>query len=169
MRLGNWLTADQGKKLLTVPSSESVRDKRDYAILSLLLGCGLRRAELTGLTLGHLQQRDEHWAIVNLYGKGGHIRTVPVPSWVKKALDRWLIAAAINEGAVFRRVSRTGRVWGPRISEKLVWWIVRQRAQVAGIECGLNWSMQHHLAVYWPGFQSPRSFAGVDSGAELPC
>ena len=94
MRLGNWLTADEGKKLLAVPGSESMRDKRDYAILSLLLGCGLRRAELTGLTLGHLQQRDGHWAIVNLYGKGGHIRTVPVPSWVKVALDRWLTAAS---------------------------------------------------------------------------
>lgn len=64
MRLGNWLTADQGRRLLAVPASKSVRDKRDYAILSPLLGCGLRRAELTGLTLGHLQQRDEHWAIV---------------------------------------------------------------------------------------------------------
>ena len=53
-------------RLLAVPASKSVRDKRDHAILSLLLGCGLRRAELTGLTLGHLQQRDEHWAIVNL-------------------------------------------------------------------------------------------------------
>jgi integrase len=60
IRLGNWLTVDQGKKLLAVPSSDSVRDKRDYAILSLLLGCGLRRAELTGLTLRDLQQRDEH-------------------------------------------------------------------------------------------------------------
>jgi site-specific recombinase XerC len=77
MRLGNWLTADQGRKLLAVPASDSIRDKRDYAILSLLLGCDLRRAELTGLTLGHLQQRDEHWAIVNLYGKGGHIRKLP--------------------------------------------------------------------------------------------
>ena len=121
-------------RLLAVPASKSVRDKRDHAILSLLLGCGLRRAELTGLTLGHLQQRDEHWAIVNLYGKGGHIRTVPVPFWVKTALDQWLIAAAISEGGIFRRVSRSGKVWGPRISEKLVWWIVRQRAQVAGIE-----------------------------------
>jgi site-specific recombinase XerD len=45
-----------------------------------------------------------------------------------------LNAAAIIEGAMFRRVSRTEKVWGPRISEKLVWWIVRQRAQVAGIE-----------------------------------
>jgi hypothetical protein len=31
------------------------------------------------LTLDHLQQREEHWAIVDLAGKGGHIRTVPVP------------------------------------------------------------------------------------------
>ena len=134
MRLGNWLTADQGKKLLAVPASNSTRDKRDYAVLSLLLGCGLRRAELTSLTLGHLQQRDGHWAIVNLFGKGGHIRTVPVPNWVKGALDRWVIAASISEGAIFRRVSRTGTVWGPRISEKLVWWIVRRRAETAGIE-----------------------------------
>ena len=57
-----------------------------------------------------------------------------VPYWVKTALDRWLIAASISEGAIFRRVSRTGNVWGSKISEKLVWWIVRQRAQVAGIE-----------------------------------
>jgi site-specific recombinase XerC len=122
---------DHGRKLLAVPSGESVQDKRDYAILSLLLGCGLRRAELTGLTLGHLQQRDEHWAIVNLYGKGGHVRAVPVPFWVKTALDQWLVAASISEGAIFRRVSRTGNVWGTKISEKLVWWIVRQRVQVA--------------------------------------
>lgn len=60
MRFWNWLTADQGKKLLAVPSSHSIRDKWDYAILSLLLGCGLRGAELTEHTLGHLQQRDEH-------------------------------------------------------------------------------------------------------------
>jgi integrase len=134
MRLGNWLTADQGRNLLAVPSSHSIRDKRDYAILSLLLGCGLRRAELTGFTLGHLQMRDEHWAIVNLYGKGSHIRTVPVPLWVKVALDRWLIAAAITEGVIFRRVTQTGTVWGSKISEKLVWRIVGLRAQAAGIE-----------------------------------
>jgi site-specific recombinase XerD len=134
LRLGNWLTADQEKKLLAVPSSESVRDKRDHAILALLLGCGLRRAELIGLTLGQLQQRDNHWAIVNLYGKGGHVRTVPIPAWVKAAVHRWLVAGDITSGLMFRRVSRTGTVWGSKISEKLVWWIVKQRAQVIGID-----------------------------------
>ncbi len=44
-------------------------------MLALLLGCGLRRAELIGLKLGHLQQRDDHWAIIDLFGKGGHVHS----------------------------------------------------------------------------------------------
>src|SRR6202049_1014651 len=42
VRLGNWLTATLGKALLSVPAASSVRGKRDYAMLALLLGCGLR-------------------------------------------------------------------------------------------------------------------------------
>jgi hypothetical protein len=34
------------------------------------------------LTVGHLQQREGHWAIVDLRGKAGHVRTIPVPDWV---------------------------------------------------------------------------------------
>jgi integrase len=45
MRIGNWLTAGQGRKLLQVPGSGSIKDKRDHAMLSFLLGCGLRRAD----------------------------------------------------------------------------------------------------------------------------
>jgi hypothetical protein len=62
------------------------------------------------LTLDHLQQREEHWAIVDLVGKGGHIRTVPVPDWVRTELDDWLAAAAIDRGRMFRpgQQSRTG-------------------------------------------------------------
>src|SRR5207253_10157734 len=58
------------------------------------LACGLRRHEAVALTLDHLQQREEHWAIVDLVGKGGHIRTVPVPDWVRTELGDWLAAAA---------------------------------------------------------------------------
>ena len=60
IRLGNWLTAQQSKTLLSVPARASVRGKRDRAMLALLLGCGLRRSELVHLTLEHLQQREEH-------------------------------------------------------------------------------------------------------------
>ncbi len=87
VRLGNWLTAQQGRALLNIPAGSSVRGKRDYAMLALLLGCSLRRSELVHLTMEHLQQREEHWAIIDLVGKGGHVRTVPIPAWVKNAID----------------------------------------------------------------------------------
>ena len=76
MRLGNWLTCAQGRRLLDAPDTQHTKGKRDHAILALLLGCGLRRAELIALKLTHLQQRDDHWAIIDLYGKGGQVRTV---------------------------------------------------------------------------------------------
>ena len=40
-----------------------------------------------------MQQREEYWAIIDLVGKGGHIRTVPVPDWVKPTIDLWAAAA----------------------------------------------------------------------------
>src|SRR5215469_5483991 len=81
-RAGNWLTAQQGRLLLNAPDRSTVRGKRDVAMLALLLGCGLRRSELAAMDIGHFQQREDHWAIVDLVGKGGHVRTVPVPDWV---------------------------------------------------------------------------------------
>jgi site-specific recombinase XerD len=44
--IGNWLTRKQAQELLSLPEQESHKGKRDYAILALLLGCGLRRTEL---------------------------------------------------------------------------------------------------------------------------
>jgi hypothetical protein len=47
--------------------------------------------------------RQGHWAIVDLIGKGGHIRTVPIPAWVKAALDEWTAEAGITQGRVRSR------------------------------------------------------------------
>jgi site-specific recombinase XerD len=133
-RLGNWLTCAQGRRLLEAPDRRETKGKRDHAILALLLGCGLRRAELIGLKLTHLQQRDDHWAIIDLFGKGGHVRTVPVPGWVKAAVDEWLNVARTKEGLILRCVTHSGTIWGSGISEKVVWWVVRQCAKKAAID-----------------------------------
>jgi len=84
VRLGNWLTAEEARRFWQSPAPNTLKGKRDRAILAVLLGCGLRRRELADLDFTHLQQREEHWAIVDLVGKGGHIR--PVPEWVKSTI-----------------------------------------------------------------------------------
>ena len=48
-------------------------------MLAILVGCGLRRAELANLPIEKIQVRQGHWVIVDLVGKGGHVRTIPIP------------------------------------------------------------------------------------------
>jgi integrase len=85
------------------------------------------------LRLDHLQQREEHWAIVDLIGKGGHVRTVPIPDWVKTELDDWIEAAEIDRGKLFRRVNKVGRTWGDGMTVKAVWHIVKESAKSVGV------------------------------------
>ena len=82
VRLGNWLTPEQGWRLLAFTTASSPPELRDQAMVAMLIGCDLRRAELLALQLESIQQREEHWVIADLVGKGGHARTVPVPIWV---------------------------------------------------------------------------------------
>jgi site-specific recombinase XerD len=133
VRLGNWLTLQQAQSLLTAPDAATVKGRRDRAILAVLLGCALRRAELAGLTVEQIQQRDGRWVVADLVGKGGRVRTVPVPAWVKVAIDQWLDAGRIENGPVWRAINRGGRVWGKRLSEKAVWHVVEQYAADAGL------------------------------------
>jgi len=133
VRLGNWLTAEQGITLWQAPDRERLKGKRDRALLSVLLACGLRRHEVAELAVDHLQQREGHWAIVNLSGKGGHVRTVPVPDWVYCELSTWMEAAGIKGGRVFRRVSSAGKSWGDGVTEKLAWHVVKEFATKTGV------------------------------------
>jgi site-specific recombinase XerD len=133
MRLGNWLTVTEARSLWQLPNANTMKGKRDRAILAVLLGGGLRRGELVDLTFDHIQRREDHWAIVDLIGKAAHIRTVPMPDWVKVTLDDWLVAARIKHGRLFRCVCRRGAVWGTEVTEKVVWHVVKEYAGQLGI------------------------------------
>ena len=133
VRLGNWLTADQGHALWQAPDRERTKGKRDRALLGVLLAWGLRRHELAALSVGHLQQREGHWAIVDLRGKAGRVRTIPVLDWVHGLLNDWMKAAGITSGSLFRRVSSAGKVWGESVTEKLVWHVVKEFAAKIGV------------------------------------
>lgn len=141
VRLGNWLTAEEARRLWQAPVTDTLKGKRDRAVLAVMLGCGLRRRELAELTVDLLQRREDHWAIVDLVGKGGHIRTVPVPDWVKQTIDDWLAGAGVTAGRVFRCVCRAGKTWGEGISERVVWHVVKQY----GAKLGLTRIAPHDL------------------------
>jgi len=56
VKLGNWLTPEQGNALWQAPNPERLRGKRDRALLAILLACGLRRHEIAELTLDRFQK-----------------------------------------------------------------------------------------------------------------
>ena len=131
VRLGNWLSAKQSQALLNAPDATTNKGLRDRAILAVLLGSGLRRSEVAALTFGHIQQRDGRWCIVDLVGKHGRVRTVPMPIRVKVSCVG--TTAGIAEGPMFRSVNRGGKVRESALSETVIWQLIRPYAEDAGV------------------------------------
>lgn len=132
-RLGNWLTQGQAQALLDAPDVSTTKGLRDRAILAVLLGCGLRREEAASLTVGHLRQREGRWVIVDLEGKRRKLRSVPMPSWAKAAIDEWAQAAEITSGPVFRPVNKGGSVGDGAMTAQAVYNVVSEYAEQIGV------------------------------------
>jgi site-specific recombinase XerD len=133
VRTGNWLSVHQAQRLLNAPDVTTKKGLRDRAMLAILLGCGLRRSEVAAFTLKHVQQRDNRWCIVDLVGKHGRVRTIPMPTWVKVAIDTWTGSCEITDGNVLRRVSRGDQAHDEGMSEKVVWQLLQGYAATAGV------------------------------------
>jgi integrase len=136
VRIGNWLTRDQADELLQLPDPRTPKGIRDRAILAVLLSTGLRRSELSSLNYEHIQQRDGRWLIIDLIGKHGRVRNVPLPAWTHNAITRWAAAGAISQGALFRSLSRHGRITSRRLSPQAVFTIVKEYAKQHGSGIG---------------------------------
>jgi integrase len=132
-RLGNWLTREQAKELLAVPDRSTLKGKRDYVILALLVGCALRRNELAELDVDTIQQREGRWVLADLEGKGRRIRTVAIPIWVKQGINAWMTAAGIEKGRLLRSIAKGGKL-GESLGDWAVWSVVEQSAREIGIE-----------------------------------
>jgi len=132
-RLGNWLTREQAKELLAVPDRSTLKGKRDYVILAMLVGCALRRQELATLDLETIQLREGRWVLADLEGKGGRVRTVAIPIWVKHGVNAWQAAAGIDDGKLLRAITKGGNVKAS-MSAWSVWSVVEQCAKEIGID-----------------------------------
>jgi integrase/recombinase XerD len=123
-RTGNWLTREQAQSWLGAPDTRTLKGLRDRALLAVLIGCGLRRAEAASLTFEHVQQRDGRWVLVDLIGKRDKVRSVPMPNWSKAAIDSWSRASGIGDGLVFRAVNKGDRVVGTGITPQAIYNVI---------------------------------------------
>lgn len=130
-REGIWLTAQQAQAILTGMDRSTTVGLRDAAVMGLLIGCALRRAEACSVVVEQIRQVEGRWAIVDLCGKGNRVRTVPVPAWAADAVLKWSASAGIVSGRVLRPVSRTGTVLDRPMTSSGLWDVVRRVAKVA--------------------------------------
>jgi integrase/recombinase XerD len=134
VRIGNWLTQEQAQQLLNTPNTKTLKGLRDRAILAVFLGAALRRTELTQLTNEHIQQREGRWVIVDIIGKRGKVRTVPIASWVKYAIDTWTTAAHITQGTIFKRMMKGGVLTSFTMTPQAVYNLVLHYSELAGLD-----------------------------------
>jgi site-specific recombinase XerD len=133
VRAGNSLTREQAERLLQLPDVSKAKGRRDQALLTLLIGCGLRRSELAELALVHIQKRGDRWMIVDLVGKGKRVRSVPMPSWAKAAIDRWTESAGITEGRILLAINKADAIVSDGMSPQSIFEIVEQYSRALGV------------------------------------
>jgi integrase len=98
-----------------------------------MIGAGLRRSEVAALSFDHIQQRDSRWVIVDMIGKGNRVRSVPIPSWVKLAIDEWTNAGGITSGLVFQSVHKGGNITHESMTAQAVRDVVKEYAEEIGL------------------------------------
>jgi integrase/recombinase XerD len=91
-RPGRCPTLHQVMRLLWLPDRDTYWGRRDACILSVMIGCGLTRAEMATLRWESYQSRDGRMCL-NVVGKGGRLRAVPVPTWAQADMDVWYLAS----------------------------------------------------------------------------
>lgn len=134
---------EQGiRRLLGTCSGSTFNDRRDAAIIRLLLDTGLRRAELAGLTLDDLDPDNQ---ILSVQGKGGRVRVVPYGRKAATALDRYLRARVSHKDA------DDPHLWlgqhGP-MTPSGVYQVVVERARQAGFKAYTH-LFRHTFAHLW--------------------
>lgn len=128
---GRALTPSQVSRILkSIEKQKGLLAIRDLAIISVLLGSGIRRAELCSLKRDDYNARTGELVIQS--GKGRKRRTVHLHRAVRKRVRKWLRLTGNLEGWLFVRVSRNATNF-EQLSGDHIYAAVRQRAEAAGI------------------------------------
>jgi len=132
----------QARELLDAPQDETIKSKRDRAILSTLLFHALRREELCKLKVRDFRHARKGVPHLKVSGKGGKTRYLPLHPGTNSLINDYLDAAGHTEdesGALFRPIknNRTGRL-ERAITADGVYRLVRSYSAQLGFEIGAH-------------------------------
>jgi site-specific recombinase XerD len=138
------LSDKQLKALLNACAGNSFDDRRDMAILSVLLDTGLRRAELAGLTLDDVDFDNDSMVVL---GKGGRRRAVAFGRRAARDIDRYMRVRSTHPQAAYTDALWIGK--RGRLTPSGVYQVVRDRAAQAGVEGVHPHLFRHSFAHSW--------------------
>ena len=125
-RTPHWLSQQQVNQL----TAAALSNKRDYIVLAVLLGAGLRREELENLTFDSLSQISNK-DVLSIRGKGDKVRTIQISSLLASHLREW--KSTIGGGRVARSINKAGTL-GESLSTVGIFGIVRKYGNMIGID-----------------------------------
>ncbi len=107
-----WLSREQVEQITALPD-HSTKGKRDYIVLAMLVGAGLRRDELANLTFTSVKQQPSKSGmrdVLEVTGKGNKTRVIPISQKLAKHLKDWKLIA--GDGYIARAVNKVGTING---------------------------------------------------------
>lgn len=148
---GTWLRLEDAQRLLAAPDITTLIGMRDRALLAVMLGTGLRRAEIAKLRIDHFKWEgkfpNQSVTIENLLGKHNRVRSIPVQRWVIKALGEYVAKQTEFKNHLtphsvymFFSIDRHGN-WREKLTSQAVWNIVTRYAE----QCGFAHLAPHDL------------------------
>lgn len=127
-----WLDkADIVKLLDQCLEDDRVQGLRDAALLALLYGCGLRRSEVVGIDLSHLDHKER---AIRILGKGNKERLVYPPARAWEMVQEWIgDGRGEDPGALFCRIRKGGIVTLERLTDQAVYYITQRLILLTGV------------------------------------
>ena len=129
----NVLTEDELQRMLNAARADNYRD---YVMLAVMAGCGLREAEVVGLKLQDFQDAGRDTVMLRVLGKGAKIRNVPISPDLWRLVQRFVLLTgrSLNSHADARKplfVSRVGK--DKPLTTRSIQNIVKKYVRAAGI------------------------------------
>ncbi len=109
---------------------------RDAALIALAWSTGLRRDEISRLTMANLHTERTNSVDISIVGKGRKARAVYVNDGALAALTDWLAIRGNLQGGLFVNINKGGKVLPGRLSGEALRKILDKRAKQAGLAVG---------------------------------